>query len=212
MFSIIRYITLSFLLINFLLFLFRFFKENKAFKIYTIYLGLFVFIEVISIVVIKFGYQNLIFSHLYFSGQFILLSLFYLELIKVPFQRKIIQSNLLIIPAVLLINFSINPDDIHQFSLLEIILTAMSLIAYSTFHFYNLLSSKREFYYINAGILIYLFGSIVVFLPRNLHTIYGRDFSDVLVMLNILLYFVYHIFICIEWYTIKSNYINEKNK
>jgi hypothetical protein len=148
---------------------------------------------------------------LYFIGQFVVLSFFYLALINGAYERKFIKFNLFFIPSILILNFIVNPTDIHQFSLLEILLTSMSLITYSTFHFYNMLSSKKRFYYVNVGILIYLFGSTVAFLPRNLHTIYGRNLSDILHMLNILLYLVYQFFIFIEWQNSNSKYNNEND-
>lgn len=199
MFDIVRSISFFLLILCFVLFLSRYKIENKTFKIYTAYLGLIVFIESLIRVIIYFGYQNLIFSHLYFTGQFIFLSLFYLNLMKEDYQKKIIKFNLFFIPSVVVINFFINPSEIHQFSLLEIILTSLSLIIYSVMHFYNLLSHKKEYYYINCGILIYLLGSTVSFLPRNLYVIYGRPFSNFLHNLNIVLYILYLIFILVEW-------------
>ncbi|MFY8069279.1 MAG: hypothetical protein ACOVMG_04205, partial [Flavobacterium sp.] len=69
---------------------------------------------------------------------------------------------------------------------------------------YNMLSNKKEFYLINCGILIYLFGSTVTFLPRNLHITYGKSFDTVLSNLNIVLYIVYLVFIFLEWRQIKT--------
>ena len=55
--------------------------------------------EIISKVMIYNGFENIVMSHYYFIFQFLLLSLFYLELINVNIQRKIIQISLLIIPV-----------------------------------------------------------------------------------------------------------------
>lgn len=204
LYKIFKYIPIILLLINFILFFSQFKKENKAYRIYTIYLGLIVSIELSSRVLIANGYQNLMLSHLYFTGQFIMLSLFYLQLLKENYQKKIIKINLILIPLLLLVNFSLFPSQLHEFSMVEILLTSVSIISYSTFHFYNMLSNKKEFYLINCGILIYLFGSTVTFLPRNLHVTYGKSLSIVLTILNILLYIVYLIFIFLEWRQIKT--------
>lgn len=204
LYKIFKYIPIILLIINFILFFSQFKKENKAYRIYTIYLGLIVSIELSSRVLIANGYQNLMLSHLYFTGQFIMLSLFYLQLLKENYQKKIIRYNLILIPLLLLVNFSIFPSQLHEFSMAEILLTSVSIISYSTFHFYNMLSNKKEFYLINCGILIYLFGSTVTFLPRNLHVTYGKSLSIVLTILNILLYIVYLVFIFLEWRQIKT--------
>ena len=204
LYKIFKYIPIILLLINFILFFSQFKKENKAYRIYMIYLGLIVSIELSSRVLIANGYQNLMLSHLYFTGQFIMLSFFYLQLLKENYQKKIIKINLILIPLLLLVNFSLFPSQLHEFSMVEILLTSVSIISYSTFHFYNMLSNKKEFYLINCGILIYLFGSTVTFLPRNLHVTYGKSLSIVLTILNILLYIVYLIFIFLEWRQIKT--------
>lgn len=204
LYKIFKYIPIILLIINFILFFSQFKKENKAYRIYTIYLGLIVSIELSSRILIANGYQNLMLSHLYFTGQFIMLSLFYLQLLKENYQKKIIRYNLILIPLLLLVNFSIFPSQLHEFSMVEILLTSVSIISYSTFHFYNMLSNKKEFYLINCGILIYLFGSTVTFLPRNLHVTYGKSLSIVLTILNILLYIVYLVFIFLEWRQIKT--------
>ena len=210
MFYIIRNIACILLLINFILFISKFKIENKPYKIYTIYLGVIVLIEILLRVFVSFGYQNLILSHFYFTGQFILLSLFYLELLKENYQKLLVKFNLVIVPIILVIYFFINPIQLHQFCLIEILLTSITLISYSTFHFYNMLTNKKEFYLINCGILIYLFGSTVTFLPRNLYTIYGVSFTMVLQSLNITLYLIYQIFIFLEWKKITSTTKNEK--
>ncbi len=199
MFDKLRLIAHIILVINFLLFLSKYKIGSNAYKIYSIYLGFIVLIEITIKLVVDFGFENLIFSHLYFTGQFILLSLFYLELLTEKYQKKIIKFNLILIPLILMVNFFINPSEIHKFSLLEILLTSISIISYCTFHFYNMLSNRKEFYLINCGIIIYLFGSTVTFLPRNLHVIYGYSFSMALHILNIILYIVYLIFIFLEW-------------
>lgn len=204
LYKILKYIPIILVTINFILFLSQCKKEKRTYKIYTVYLGMIVLIEVSSRVLIANGYQNLMLSHLYFTGQFIMLSLFYLQLLKENYQKNIVKFNLVFIPLLLVVNFSIFPSQLHEFSMVEILLTSITIISYSAFHFYNMLSNKKEFYLINCGILIYLFGSTVTFLPRNLHVTYGKSLSIVLTILNILLYIVYLIFIFLEWRQIKT--------
>lgn len=198
------------LYINFILFLLRFKKETKAYKIYTIYLGIIVAVQIALKAFIYFGYQNLILSHAYFCGQFIMLSLFYYEILKEKYQKQIVKWNLAITISIVVATFLLNPSSLFNYNPIEILFTSISLIVYSAFHFYNMLSNKKEFYYINCGVSIYMFGSTVVFLPRNLHTIYDHSFSDILNMLNIVLYLVYLILIFIEWFKLNSKKVNEE--
>lgn len=204
MFEILEIAANIFLFINFILYFLRFNKENKAFKIYTIYLGVIVAVQISLKAFIHFGYENLILSHVYFCGQFILLSLFYLELLKEKYQKQIVKWNLSITMTVVIISFLLSPDSLFNYNPIEILFTSITLIVYSTFHFYNMLSNKKEFYYVNCGVLIYLFGSTVIFLPRNLQYQFDDSFDYILQNLNIALYNVYLIFIFIEWFKFNS--------
>lgn len=199
MFKILEYAANIILILNFILFLSRFNKESKGYKIYTVYLGIIVAIQMSLKVFVHFGYENLVMSHAYFSGQFIALSFFYLGLMKLNYQKKIILWNLVITTGIVLLNLNVDKDKWFNFSPTEILLTSVSIIVYSTFHFYNMLSNKKEFYYINCGVLIYLFGSTVTFLPRNLHMKLDMKFYEVLQFLNVVLYIFYLLFIFIEW-------------
>ena len=210
MFKIFENIANLLLFINFILFILRYNKENKAYRIYTIYLGIIVAIQIALKSFIYFGYENLILSHAYFCGQFIMLSLFYLELLKEKYQQQIIKWNLGITISVVVLSFSLNPSSLFNYNPIEILFTSISLLVYSTFHFYNMLSNKKEFYYISCGILIYLFGSTVTFLPRNLHYKFDFSFDNILQSLNVGLYIIYLIFIFIEWYKLNSRRLDEK--
>ena len=79
------------------------------------------------------------------------------------------------------------------------------------FHFYNILNEKKKYYYLNTGILLYLFGSTVLFISGNLITRLDLAPSKIVWILNSLLYIVYQFFILLEWREIflnkgKSNY------
>jgi hypothetical protein len=205
MFRIFEYSANIILILNFILFLSRFTKENKAYKIYTIYLGLIVTVQMSLKAFVYFGYENLVLSHAYFTGQFIALSFFYLELMKLNYQKKIILWNLFITTAIILFSLNFDKEKWFNFNQTEILFTSISIIVYSTFHFYNMLSNKREFYFINCGILIYLFGSTVTFLPRNLHMKLDVSFYYVLQFLNVVLYILYLLFIFIEWLKLRKS-------
>jgi hypothetical protein len=67
------------------------------------------------------------------------------------------------------------------------------------FHFYNILNEKKRYYYLNTGILLYLFGSTVLFMSGNLISRLDLALSKIVWILNLLLYIVYQIFILLEW-------------
>lgn len=191
-----------FLAANALIFFFFLFKKGREFKIFTIYLLVVLIGEVTSKVMVKNGYENLVMSHYYFVSQFLLLSFFYLELINEKIQRKIIQFLLVIIPVFLAIQYYYNPELIYKFNLIEVFITSFTIIIYATFHFYNMLSSDKKFYYINSGILVYLLGSSIIFLSGNILIIKDNPLNHFLnvIHINLVLYFFYLFMIFIEGY------------
>ncbi|WP_133532056.1 hypothetical protein [Flavobacterium dankookense] len=76
---------------------------------------------------------------------------------------------------------------------------SLPLMIYTTFHLYNLLNEKKYFYYINIGLLLYLFGSTVVFLSyRLLSLIATKEIINITWSLNIYMYVIYQLFILKE--------------
>ena len=194
------------LFMNIVLFFMGFAKNGKAHKIFAIYLLIIFIGEITSEIMIYRKYQNISLSHYYFILQFIFLSLFYLEILTVPIQKKIIKIGLIVIPIVLSIQYLLNPKLIFIFNLFEVFVCSLSIVVYATFHFFNMLSQQKKYYYINVGILIYLFGSTIIFLAGNVMIISGKYIGRLLVTINVILYLIYLTLIFIEW---RKNYYNK---
>lgn len=144
----------------------------------------------------KMHMRNLYLSHFYFGLQFLILSFFYYFILKEKFQRKVIIVLLILCLSFLIIQYALDWSLFFKFNLFEIFITSLPLIIYVTFHLYNLLNEKKEFYYINIGLLIYLFGSTVVFLTANLLLSLNTYKSfDFIYSLNVYLYVAYQLFI-----------------
>jgi len=195
------------LALNFVLYAMGFLKYGKTYKIFASYLLLLGSVEIISYVCMMLYSNNLFLSHFYFIGQFVLLSMFYLKLVKDQFQKKTIKIGFVLVLLTLVIQYGIKPELFLRFNLYEIFITSFLLIIYATFHFYNMLEEKKEFYYINMGILLYLFGSTILFLVGNLTTKFSSKFTFITWTLNGALIVVYHLFILYEW---KTNYSKAK--
>lgn len=187
------------LLINVILFIKGFSNNGKAFKIFTLYSVLIFIIQIAVNVLNYFKLNNLFLSHFYFIFQFLLLSFFYLTILKINFQKKIIKLLLILCPFTLMLQYIINPNLFFEFNLFEIFITSFPIIIYSIFYLYNLLIEKKYFYYINLGILIYLFGSTVLFLVGNLVAKLDANLNDIPWILNSVLYIIYQLFILAEW-------------
>ncbi len=187
------------LLLNLILFIKGFPNQGKAYTIFTWYLGVVFSIQIISNILMRLNIMNLFLSHFYFIGQFIVLSFFYLTILKEPYQKKIVKIGLVTSFLALGIQYANDMSLFFAFNLFEIFITSFLLIIYATFHFYNMLNEKKEFYYINVGILMYLFGSTILFLVGNLTTILSPKMSLLTWTLNAFLIIIYQLFILVEW-------------
>lgn len=197
------------LVLNFILYAIGFFKHGKVYKIFTIYTFIIICIQIATYTCFRLYNNNLFLSHFYFIGQFIMLSLFYSKLVKGDFQKKVIKIGFSLVLSTLAIQYAIKPELFLKFNLYEIFITSFLLIIYATFHFYNMLEEKKEFYYINMGIIMYLFGSTILFLVGNLTTKFSAKFSLITWTLNAFLYVAYQLFILYEW---KVSFSKSKKK
>lgn len=199
MWSLFANIGYLILLLNLILFIKGFRNNGKAYSIFTWYLGVIFLVQITSMTLKKFNIDNLFLSHFYFIGQFVLLSLFYLHILKEEIQKKIVKVCLVIGLLALCIQYANDFSLFLKFNLFEIFITSLLLILYATFHFYNMLNEKKEFYFINMGVLFYLFGSTILFLVGNLTIVLSPKMNKITWILNSILYVLYQIFILVEW-------------
>jgi len=185
--------------INLLLYLKNYRKEEKAYKIVTLYLLVIAIIQFFTSLLKNNGIHNLFLSHFYFILQMVFLSFFYLEILEQKVQRRIVRTCLMTCLCVLGIQYLTDKELFFRFNLFEIFITSYLIIIYSMFHFYNLLNTEKRYYYINTGILVYLFGSTVLFLSGNLINTLQLESRNVVWLLNATLVVIYQLFIFIEW-------------
>lgn len=156
-------------------------------------------VQLASVLVVKIYDTNLFVSHFYFGLQFILLSFFFYSLMKEQIQKRIIAALLGFCLLILGIQYALSAELFFRFNLFEIFITSLPLIIYATFHLYNILNEKKQFYYITIGLLIYLFGSTVVFLTTNLLlSLKTYDSFEFIYSLNVYLYAIYQLFILFD--------------
>lgn len=207
--EVLAYFGYAFLLINIILYFKGFFIHEKAFKVLCFYF-LIVFIIQIFVGIMKyFKINNLFLSHVYFDFQFIILSVFYYLINQNDIQKRFIKISILLCFIILSLQLILDNDLFFKFNLFEIFITSFLLIVFSVFHLYNMLNIEKKYYYINIGILIYLFGSTVLFLSGNIVAKLKPEYNDIPWILNSLLYIVYQLFILYEW---KVSFSNNKKK
>ena len=199
MLIIFVYVGYVLLLVNLIIFFKGYSKQGKAYKIFTWYLGMIFVIQMVSKLLTVFHFQNLFTTHFYFIGQLVLLSFFYLTILKEEYQRKVVKLGLVLGLLLFGIQYFNDSSLFFKFNLLEIFITSFLLIIYAIFHLYNMLNIKEEFYYVNIGILMYLFGSSILYLVGNLTILLSTKMSLITWILNAFLYVVYQLFILFEW-------------
>lgn len=188
--------------INFLLFVVKFLKLTLPYKIFTGYLFTIIVIQFFTSYLGRRGMHNLFLSHFYFVLQCLILSVFYYKILKSSFQKKVILISIPLVLITLGIQYFLKPDLFSKFNLFEIFITSFIIIIFALFHLYNILSEKKDYFYLNLGILFYLFCSSVLFMAGNLIATLTDNFRDVIWKINAVLYIVYQLFIFLEWYRI----------
>jgi hypothetical protein len=208
--NILTYLSLAILLLNIVLYLKGYSAHRRAvaFQVFVVYIVIMFAILASSNYLAMNKVDNLFLSHLYFTSQFILLSLFYSRLFT-----RAQQLSVYIICALVLItlgiHYFIDPGIWYTFSLLEVFLTSFPLVIYSIIHLYNSLNKKGAYLYINAGILVYLSSSTLIFFLGNYQIgIDERTVSNMWFM-NKVLYLIYLLLILFEW---KYNISQSKHK
>ena len=182
-----------------LLYLKSFIKNNKAFKIFTIYLVVISLIQLASQIIIKNGAEsNLFLSHYYFISQFILLSLFYKKLLNFKWISWVLYI------ALLFFGYQyINDTELYsRYNTLGMVFTQAIIVVYAILYFYHSLIGKNEFILINIGLFFYLLSSTLIFASGNLVLDINipMEISTLLFDINAILYLLFQLLIFIEWW------------
>jgi len=183
-----------------LLYLRSFDRNNKAFKIFTCYILAIGIIQVLSRIVIKVFYfeSNLFLSHYYFILQFVLLSLFYHQLLN----KRWIFYILGIVLVLLAAQYMGEPGLYYRYNSIGMFATQVTLVMYALIYMYQGLAGRKQFTIVNVGIFFYLLSSSLIFASGNLvfDINVPESFSDLLVEINKVLYLLFQILIFTEWY------------
>ena len=185
------------------------FAENsKAFKIFTIYL------VVIAIIQATMKYindvldqQNLFLFIYYFILQFVLLSLFYKELLN----AKWIYLVTIVALVFFGVQYVMEPDMYYRYNPIGASVAQGIIVIYSIMYFYKCLSEQGEFLIVNVGIFMYLLSSTLIFSSGNL--VFDLNFpkttAKLLTNINLFLYLAFQLLIIVEYW---KNYSSSKTE
>tara|TARA_R100001369_G_scaffold78025_2_gene107576 strand:+ start:1790 stop:2434 length:645 start_codon:yes stop_codon:yes gene_type:complete len=208
LFDILSDLAIAFCVLNALLYIFWLKENNKAFKIFAVYL------VVIAVIQLNASYlkliipinNNLFLFHFYYILQFIFLTFFYFELLK----QKWMYVVLGIVLGIITFQFIETPAMFFRYNPLGVTITQGIIVIYSVLFFYKYLHETNEFLIINIGLFFYLLSSILIFASGNLVfnmeliTEYGYH---LLLNLNNVLYLGLQFLIFVTWW---KNYYSKK--
>jgi hypothetical protein len=179
-------------------FYFKSYRKNTiAFKIITFYLLYVLIIQLRMSYLRSYKITNLHYTHFYFIGQLILLSLFYLKIFKNKVLTSVIKGYLTVALIALTIYYSIFPETFYEHNTFEVIVASTPLIVYSFIFFIKKIDNpNKSFIYLNSGLFLYLLCSVLLFSVGNLKS----SIKLVVWLTNASLYLVYQILIFVEWY------------
>jgi len=183
-----------------ILYLKGFVVNNKAFKFFTLYL---LAVALVQICMRIHGHltdsaPNLHFFVYYFVSEFILLSLFYKQLLGYKVIYVITGCVLGFIAA----QYIIDQSMYYRYNPIGSSITRIIIVCYSLLYLYKSLSHGKEFLIVNVGVFIYFLSSVLIFASGNL--VFDAKFSDVIAQvlldMNGVLYLVFQLLIIVEWY------------
>lgn len=173
-------------------------RYGKAYDIFTLYLF---FIGIIQFVMSLYAYEkmnNIFLFHFYFIGQFIGMSLFYFQLLRLKFIYGILGVGLVILG----IDYAFRPDIFFKYHTVGVSLTQSVIVFYALVYYYKSLTNEARYIYINTGIILYFTTSILFFASGNffLEIDIPKEIKQNIGLINEILYLIFQIFIFIEWY------------
>lgn len=193
------YLTYFVLFINLIVYSYSFFRKGKANVFFVSYIIFSAAMQFSMELLYQFGKTNLVVVNIFFIGQMILLGMFYNSLTLVKSQKIFIKISLAIALLVLAIQFSMNPNEFIKFNLFEITLTNLLIVVFALFHFYNMLTETKSYYYISIGVVFYLLASTVLYLIGNLSVELSDDLKLLTWILNSFLVLCFQFFILFDW-------------
>ncbi len=199
--KILEYLGIVLIFINACLYIKSYINNRNvvALKYFSLYLSVSFIVLTTTIVLGSLRINNLYLSHFYFLTQFVLISLFYKSIFR-EHQKRWIDLTIALILTILAIQYITKPGLFFKFNILEIFLSSFPLIVFSVIHLYNSLSEKGQFMYINAGILIYLTTSTLIFILGDYLSNYENSKAIKQIwLINKVLYIIYLALILLEW-------------
>ena len=190
----IGYILLA---LNTILFLRNYRLKLTPLKIFTLYLIGSLVIQLYSSYLSDHKINNLFLSHYFFIGKFVLLSLFFRQILKKIILKKIISVVIIIVLVALCVYYIVYPTSYDKFNIFEIVLTSIPLIIFCfVFFIQQIEGTESRYVFIVSGMFLYFLCSLLLYTAGNI-----KGSTKMLIWnTNAVLYILYQILIFVEWY------------
>lgn len=208
MYNILIYSGYFILFLNLLLFGFSFCRHHMGNFYFLSYLLFSCIMQFCMELCYHLRVENLFLMNSFFIGQLILLGLFYKSLVKIKGQRNFVNYTIVLVLALIAISYIIDPSLFFKFNLFEIAFSSIVIVLFAFLHLYNMLSEKKEYYFVTVGLISYMLGSTVLYIVGNLAITLSANFRMFSFKLNAFLFILYQFFILFEWFkSFKNNLI-----
>lgn len=197
----ISIIGLLFLFLNSVLFVVSRKGKNKVYQYVTLYLLVQFIIELsCNVIGILKPNENFFISHYAFVIQFVLLSLFFKQVFKNAFLKKLVLLNSIVVLLILSFQYYRNPNLYWSFNYFEIGITSILLVLYAVVYFYENLKETYNYFYFCLGLVFYLTSSCLIFLTGNTELVFFTEpfYFDIWIF-NSIFFILYQALIYQEW-------------
>ncbi len=177
--------------------------NGRAYRLFTFYLMFIGLLQYAQIhVTTVWGMENIFLSHFYFIGQFILLTLFFYELL----QKKWIYFLMGVSLVVIAIQYVLHPDLFPVYNKFGIFFTHIILVALALLYLYKSMGERSIFQLISVGIVLYFTSTSIIFYSGNMvfNPEISQEVMELIMNINSVLYFAFQILIFVEWWKIHS--------
>lgn len=192
-------------------YLLKYKNNTSAYKYFTLYLVSMALVQLIMKLYVKLelGDSNLFMFIYFMTFQFVLLSFFFYDLLR--YRLILVLMSLVLI--FLGIQYAFEPELYYRYNPTGIIITQAILVIYALLYFYRSLSNRKQFAIVTYGMFIYLISSILIFASGNLvfNKYIPKSLLSNLQDLNLVLYFVFQLFIVVEWVKNYSGFFKKTN-
>lgn len=178
----------------------RFAMYSKAYRIFSWYLLAMATVEWALRIVLIYDLNdtNSFLFVYFFIAQFIILSLFYRELLGYKWINFVTIGCLFFFG----IQYILEPDLLLKYNPIGASVAQGIVVVYSLLYFYKLLSEKGEFVLVNIAIFFFLICSMLIFATGNLMVdkFISDDFAWILQDLHFIFYFIFIGLVTVEWF------------